>query len=58
MELSVRSIDPEGEYEVTLARGFEPPPPVRLSGRKLQRLRTVIGDRPGSLLVEYRRVRG
>ena len=34
MELSVRSIDPEGEYDVTLARGFERPPPVRLSGRK------------------------
>jgi alpha-galactosidase len=57
MELSVRSIDPEGEYDVTLARGFEQPPPVRLSGRKLQRLRAVIDDRPGSLLVEYRRVR-
>ena len=57
MELSVRSIDPEGEYDVTLTRGFEPPPPVRLSGRELRQLRAVINDRPGSLLVEYHRVR-
>jgi len=57
MELSVRSIDPEGEYDVMLSRGFEQPPPVRLPGRELRRLRVVINDRPGSMLVEYRRVR-
>jgi alpha-galactosidase len=57
MELNVRSIDPEGEYDVTLAHGYERSQSVRLKGSRLAHFRTEIRDRPGSVLIEYRRVR-
>ncbi len=52
----LRAIDPAAEYEVVRSPGYEPSPPVRMKGTQLQRLRIDIDERPGSVVVEYRRV--
>lgn len=49
-------IDPTGQYEVRSSPTFEPGPPVRMGGSDLSRLEVAVADRPGSLLVEYRRL--
>jgi len=57
MNLSVRDIVPTAEYDVTVSYGYERPQPLRLQGRELRHFRTVIRERPGSVLIEYRRHR-
>jgi len=54
--LSLREIEASADYEVTLSYGFEPSETVRMKGSKLKDIETEIADRPGSLLVEYKRV--
>ena len=51
----LQEIDPQAEYQVTLAYGYEPSPPVIMAGMALRRLRIDIEDSPGSVMVEYRR---
>jgi len=52
----VRAIEPEADYEVTLARGYVPSKPNRMKGAALRRLRVDVDDSPGSVVVEYRKV--
>jgi alpha-galactosidase len=52
-----RGIEPAGEYDVTLSQGYQPSDPVKMKGDALRRLQLRIDERPGSLLVEYRRLK-
>ncbi|MFH1008476.1 MAG: glycoside hydrolase family 36 protein [Candidatus Latescibacterota bacterium] len=52
----LRGIDEAATYEARMSPTFEQVPPVLLAGADLARLQVSIADRPGSLLVEYRRV--
>jgi len=54
--VSLRQIEPEAEYEVSMSPGYDPAPAVEMKGRALQELAATIPARPGSLLVRYRRV--
>ena len=51
----LQEIDPQAEYQVTLAYGYEPSPPVTMAGMALRRLRIEIEDSPGAVVVEYRK---
>ncbi|HEY3416492.1 MAG TPA: hypothetical protein VGM23_06385, partial [Armatimonadota bacterium] len=56
MDAVLQGIDAGAEYEVGMATDFSAPPRRRLSGAELARLPVTIGDAPGALLVEYRRL--
>ncbi len=49
----LREIDPSGEYEVTVSKGFDPDAPIHMKGAELLSYRMEIGDCPGSVIVEY-----
>ncbi len=53
----LREIDPAAEYEVVRSVGCEPSAAVRVRGSELQRLRLEILARPGSVVLEYKRVK-
>jgi len=53
----LRAIEPAAEYDVVRSVGYEPSAPVRVRGSELQRWRLEILDRPGSVVLEYRRVK-
>jgi len=50
-------IDPATNYEVTQAHTYEPSQPVIMKGAELQRFKAEIDDCPGSLVIEYKKVR-
>jgi hypothetical protein len=52
----LREIDPKGEYEVTRSTSYQPSEPTKMSGEQLRRLKIDIDERPGSIILEYRRV--
>jgi alpha-galactosidase len=54
----LREIDPAANYQVTMYHGYEPEKPVTMRGSDLARLSVAIGECPGSVLVEYKAVRG
>ena len=54
-ECELREIDPAANYQVVLHRGYEPGQPVVTPGSALSRLSLAIDERPGSVLVEYRK---
>jgi len=54
-DCELHEIDPSGQYEVMLSQSYQPSPPQRMSGEALRRFRAIIDEKPGSLLVEYRR---
>jgi alpha-galactosidase len=56
MQVELRAIDREAEYEVSLSEGYAEAPPKLMRGAKLARLVVSIAARPGSLLLRYRRV--
>jgi len=56
MEVALRGIAPEAEYEVSQSRGYDEGPRQRLSGSALVRLSVAIPEAPGSVLLRYRRV--
>ena len=53
----LREIDSQAEYEVTPANDYQPSRPVRLKGSELGRLQVEIEQRPGSVVIEYRKVK-
>ena len=57
-DCELRGLEPAAEYTVTQAGAYEPSPPVTMRGADLQRLRVQIPERPGSVVVEYRRSEG
>jgi alpha-galactosidase len=54
---ALRGIDPAAEYEVTQSAGYEPSPPQRLRGTALKNLTLHVEQRPGSVVVEYRKLK-
>jgi hypothetical protein len=53
---ALREIDPSAQYRVTAYRGYEGNRPVTMKGAALREFEAAIEDRPGSLLVEYKKV--
>ena len=51
----LRGIDPDAQYLVTLSRTYAPAKPVTMKGAALRLLEMEIDQRPGSLIVEYRK---
>jgi alpha-galactosidase len=54
---TLRGIQPDAPYDVTLSRGFERGEPVRMAGAYLVKYDARIEEAPGSLVLEYREVR-
>ncbi|MCC7352125.1 MAG: alpha-galactosidase [Anaerolineae bacterium] len=52
----LHDIDPQATYEVTLAYDYKPAKPVRVQGTDLEHYKIEISERPGSLLLEYKKV--
>jgi alpha-galactosidase len=53
---ALHEIDPVAQYRVTTHRGYEGDRPVVMKGAALREFQAAIEDRPGSLLIEYRKV--
>ena len=51
--ISLRQIEPEAEYEVSLSDGYAPAPAARMKGRELKEMTVTIAEMPGSLLLRY-----
>jgi alpha-galactosidase len=51
-----REIDPKAEYEITRSTTYQPSKPEKISGEKLRQLKIEIDERPGSIILEYRRI--
>lgn len=49
----LRDIDSAATYQVRMYHGYDPETPITRNGFALQRLNITIGERPGSVLVEY-----
>lgn len=56
MEVALRRIAPEADYEVSLSPGYQEAPRRRMTGQRLSRLLIEIPETPGSILLRYRRV--
>jgi alpha-galactosidase len=54
-DCQLREIDSAADYEITLSPSYQPGPPVTITGAELLRYRAVIGEKPGSLICEYRK---
>jgi len=53
----LRAIDPAAKCDVVRSVGYEPSAPMRVRGSELQRWRVEILDRPGSVVLEYKKVK-
>jgi len=56
MEVRLKRIDPDAEYEVSLSPGYEEATRRIMPGSELDRLTVTVEEIPGSLLLRYRRV--
>ncbi len=52
-DCSLREIEPSAAYQVRMYHSYDPEPPVTMTGSDLTRLNVTIGQRPGSVIVEY-----
>jgi alpha-galactosidase len=52
---ALRGIDPAADYEVIQSIGYSPSPPQRLRGQALKSLALRVEQRPGSVVIEYRK---
>ena len=55
-DCTLHEIDPDADYQVTRSELYLPSEPVTMSGAELAGLRLEIDERPGSLILEYRRL--
>ncbi len=55
-EVELRWVDPQSRYEISLSPGYEPAPASILSGDALANILLCIPEKPGSLLVRYKKV--
>jgi alpha-galactosidase len=53
----IRSIEPEAEYEITESSGYEQGKPSRMRGDAMLKHAVTIPERPGSVIVEYSKVK-
>jgi alpha-galactosidase len=56
MQVALRDVAPDAEYEVSLSTGYEEAPRVRMKGSALANMTIAIPEQPGSVLLRYRRV--
>ncbi len=56
MDLALHGIDVDADYEVGMTEAFDDPPRRRMRGAELLHMPITIPDRPGSLLLQYRKV--
>jgi hypothetical protein len=57
LDAELREIEPAADYEVVRSAGYEPSAPMRVRGTELRRSRLEISERPGSVVLEYKRVK-
>ena len=55
-ETELREIDASEDYKVTVYRTYDGDKPAVLKGSALQKLRIEIDERPGSVMIEYKRI--
>jgi len=55
MEVALKGIDEDAEYDVGMTATFDEPPRRRMRGSELTRLAITVPERAGSVLLEYRR---
>jgi alpha-galactosidase len=53
----LRQIDPAADYEIIESRGYQPSSPTRMKGAQLAALDVRIQPSPGSVVIEYRKVK-
>jgi alpha-galactosidase len=53
----LHDIDPAADYEITSSLGYERAAPVKISGKDLAELKLHIEQKPGSVVVEYRKLK-
>jgi len=53
-DCNLREIDPPAAYQVRMYHSYDPEQPITMSGSDLARLNITIGERPGSVIVEYK----
>jgi alpha-galactosidase len=53
--VELREIDPAADYEVTQAYGYERSAPKRMKGTELTSMKLQIDEKPGSVVIEYRK---
>ena len=56
MEVELRMIDTDAEYEISMTNSFDKPSPQRMSGAALSQIKITISELPGSILLRYCRV--
>ncbi|MCP4642306.1 MAG: hypothetical protein GY851_17810 [bacterium] len=56
-EMSPRGIDAAATYEVVVSPGYDRPEPVTMTGAELMEMDIHVEDRPGSVIVEYRKTK-
>ena len=54
-QCDLKGTEPEAEYEVRVSRNYTPEPVETMKGADLAKLIVNVNDRPGSVLVEYKR---
>jgi hypothetical protein len=54
MDVTIKRIDPDAAYDVSLSPGYEEGEAERISGAALSRMTITIPDQPGSVLLRYR----
>jgi alpha-galactosidase len=54
---NAQEIEPEADYEVVRSKDYVPSPPARMTGADLQRLKCDLDASPGTLVVEYRKLK-
>lgn len=57
MEMALKCIVPDAEYDVSESRDYQEAPRRRMRGRDLIRLSVTIPDKPGSILLRYAKVK-
>jgi alpha-galactosidase len=55
-QIKLHEIDPAAEYEVTQATTYEPSAPTRVKGAELTTMKLHLDERPGSIIIEYRKL--
>ena len=56
MEVQLRCVTPDAQYEVSMSPGYEEAPRERMTGEQLACFRVGIGEMPGSVLLRYAQV--
>ena len=56
-DCGLREIDPPATYQVRMYYGYDPETPITMSGSDLEKLNITIGERPGSVIVEYEQLK-